>query len=118
MAKYMILIFGEDAQWTAMAPEEGERIDAGHRAFHAKAGTAILAGEQLDAPRKSTTLKTGASGRLAITDGPFLETKEALGGFYVIEAAGVDEAVALAKDLAEVSGGHSWVEIRPIVDNG
>jgi hypothetical protein len=118
MAKFMILIFGDDDQWAAMSPEEERRIDAGHRAFAATAGSAILAGEQLDSPKNARTLRAGSSGRVSVTDGPFLETKEAVGGFYLIEAADAEAAVALASGFAEVSGGHSWVEVRPVVDNG
>ncbi len=118
MAKYMILIFGDEQQWAAMSPEEGRKIDEAHRAFSAAAGSAILSGEQLEAPGAAKTLRTDAAGRLAVTDGPFLETKEALGGFYVLEASDLDVVIGLASGLAEVSGGHSWVEIRPVVDHG
>lgn len=52
------------------------------------------------------------------TDGPYLETKEALGGFYLIEAGDLDEVLALAALLPEVRDGHSGVEIRPVVDHG
>ena len=61
----------------------------------------------------ATTLR--GSGPL---DGPFLETKEALGGFYLVEAADLDEVLGLAKLLPEVRAGHSGVEIRPVVDHG
>ncbi len=49
-----------------------------------------------------------------ITDGPFLETKEALGGFYLVEAADLDEAIRWSSLLPEVADDHSGVEIRPI----
>jgi hypothetical protein len=118
MTKYMVLIFGDERQWAAMSPAEKEAVYAGHRAFGAAAGSAILSGEELEPPATSSTLRAPAGGRVKVTDGPFLETKEALGGFYVIEAADRDEVIALASKLAEVSGGHSWVEIRPVVHHG
>jgi hypothetical protein len=62
----------------------------------------------------ATSLRPGSGGRPAITDGPFLETKEVLGGFYVLDASDLDEAISLASELPEVSVDHSGVEIRPL----
>jgi hypothetical protein len=117
MAKYLILIYGDDRQWAAMPPEEVRRLDEAHRAFSAAAGTAVLEGRELEPAPIATTLRTDADGRLAITDGPFLETKEAVGGYYLIEASDLDEVIELAKGLYEVSAGHSGVEIRPVVEH-
>ena len=113
MAKYMLLIHGVDEQWEAMTPAEAEEHDAAHRRFRAAAGARVLGTEELEAASTATTLR----GEM-ITDGPFLETKEVLGGFYLLEAADLDEVVALAKLLPEVRAGHSGVEIRPVVDHG
>ena len=66
----------------------------------------------------ATTLRADPSGGVITTDGPFLETKEALGGFYLLEAADLDEVIALAGRLPEVHAGHSGVEIRPVVGHG
>lgn len=118
MAKYLILIYGDDRQWAAMPAEEVRRLDEAHRAFRAAAGTAVLDGQELEPAPVATSLRTDADGRLAITDGPFLETKEAVGGYYLIEAADLDEVIALTRGLYEVSAGHSGVEIRPVVDHG
>ena len=121
MAKYLILIYGDDRQWAAMPPEEVRRLDEAHRALRAKAGSAgvaVLDGQELESASIATTLRTDADGRLAVTDGPFLETKEAVGGYYLIEAADLDQVIDLAKGLYEVSAGHSGVEIRPVVDHG
>jgi hypothetical protein len=63
-------------------------------------------------------LRTDPDGRLTTTDGPFLETKEALGGYYLVEASDLDEMIALAARLPEASEGHSGIEIRPVVDHG
>ena len=118
MARYLILIYGDDRQWAAMSPREQQEIDEGHRAFRAAAGSAIVGGHELEPAPMSTSLRTDAAGQLTTTDGPFLETKEALGGYYVLEAADLDQVIALAARLPEVSGGHSGVEIRPVVDHG
>ena len=118
MAKYMILIFGDERQWAAMSPAEQQKIEEGHRAFLAAAGSAVLAGEELAPAPMATSLRADATGRITNTDGPFLETKEALGGYYLVEAGDLDQVIALASRLHEVSAGHSGVEIRPVVDHG
>jgi hypothetical protein len=118
MAKYLILIYGDERRWAAMSPREVQQLDAAHRAFSAAAGTAILDGQELEPASVATTLRADPGGRPTTTDGPFLETKEAVGGYYLIEAADLDEVIGLVSRLYEVSAGHSGVEIRPVVDHG
>jgi hypothetical protein len=118
MAKYLILIYGDEQQWAAMSPHERQMLDEAHRGFRAAAGVAVLDGQELEPASVATTLRADPAGRVATTDGPFLETKEALGGYYLIEAADLDKVIALATRLHEVHAGHSGVEIRPIVDHG
>jgi hypothetical protein len=118
MAKYMVLIFGDEAEWEAMGSEEEAKIDEAHQAFTARAGTAILAAGQLEPSQTSTSLRVDGAGQVAITDGPFLEAKEGLGGFYLLEADDLDQVISLASGLYEVHAGHSGVEIRPLVDHG
>ena len=118
MAKYLILIYGDERQWAAMSQQEQQQLGEGHRAFSAAAGPAILDGQELEPAPIATTLRADAAGRLTTTDGPFLETKEAVGGYYLIEASDLDEVIGLASRLYEASAGHSGVEIRPVVDHG
>jgi hypothetical protein len=115
MAKYVILIYGDEQRWHSLSPEERAQIDEGHRAFQAKAGSAVLAAGELEPSTTATSLRAGSGGRPAITDGPFLESKEVLGGFYLLEARDLDEAIALSSGLAEVAHDHSGVEVRPLV---
>jgi hypothetical protein len=110
MAKYLLLIYGDEQEWADSGPEERARIEAGHRRFTAAAGAAVVGGHELMPPTTATTLRLGPT----VTDGPFLETKEVLGGFYVLEAADLDAAISLAGLLPEVAAGHSGVEIRPV----
>jgi hypothetical protein len=93
MAKYMLLIYGDAAQWDAMSPEQRRAHDAAHAAFRDAAGSKIIGGEELEPAPIATTLRTDPSGQLNTTDGPFLETKEALGGYYLLEAADLDEVI-------------------------
>ena len=115
MARYMLLIFGDPAQWDAMTPEQGKAHDAAHAAFAAAAGTRIAGSEELAA--MATTLRSDGAGGVLTTDGPFAETREQVGGFYLLEASGLDEAVKLASMLPEVHASHSGVEIRPVADH-
>jgi hypothetical protein len=118
MAKYLLLIFGDDRQWEAMTPGEMRAHDAAHAAFRTTAGPRLTGGRELEPVGLATSVRADEEGRIAITDGPFLETKEALGGFYEVQAADLDEVLALAALLPEVRAGHSGVEIRPVVDHG
>jgi hypothetical protein len=66
----------------------------------------------------ATTLRSDGAGGVTTTDGPFLETKEAVGGFYLLDASDLDEVIQLASLLPEVQANHSGVEIRPLADHG
>jgi hypothetical protein len=113
MAKYILLIYGDPAQWEAMSPEQRKEHDRVHEEFRRTAGDRIVGGEELESAASATTLRAPS----VTTDGPFLETKEALGGFYLLEARDLDEVTALAALLPEVHAGHSGVEIRPVIDH-
>jgi hypothetical protein len=114
MAKYLLLIYGNEQMWDSMTPQQTEDLDAGHAAFVADAGSKVLLGHALESTGTATTLRGTVDGRPTPTDGPFLETKEALGGFYLVEADDLDEAISLAEQLPEVRAPHSGVEIRPV----
>ena len=72
---------------------------------------AIRGGNSLEGTPSATSIRRGAGGELSVTDGPFVETKEALGGYYLIEAADLDDAIAVAKQVPAHFGG---VEVRPV----
>ena len=115
MAKYLALIYGNQQRWDSMTPEEEQRIDHGHARFNTQNGSAVLFGTALESTATATSLRAGSEpGRPLITDGPFLETKEVIGGFYLLEAPDLDAAIGLAQQLPEVSEDHSGVEIRPL----
>jgi hypothetical protein len=118
MAKYLLLIYGDEQIWGAISPEARKELEAAHAKFAAVAGDRILDGHELEPSGTSTTLRGAVTGRPTPTDGPYLETKEGLGGYYLVEAADLDEAIALAELLPEVREAHSGVEIRPIREAG
>jgi hypothetical protein len=119
MAKFLILIYGNEQRWGAMSTDESRAHDAAHVAFSKAAGSRIINGEELHSPSKARTLRRRHPARTAAaTDGPFMETKEILGGYYLLEADSLAEVEALAELLPEVQADHSGVEIRPVVDHG
>lgn len=112
MPSYLFLLYGEYTEGPDDAPEDWTTSIAAHRAFEevvAASGARILGGEALMPPSSARTVRTEEADRL-VMDGPFAEVKEALGGYYLIEAADFDAAVDLAKSCPE-----GIVEVRPVV---
>lgn len=116
MAKYLVLIYGDEQAWDARTPDEVAANHAGHMRFAAAAADRVVGGEQLEASSTATTLRRGSNGGVAVTDGPFLETKEVLGGFYLLQAGDLDEAIALAGQIPELSTSHGAVVVWPVVE--
>jgi hypothetical protein len=113
MTKYLVLIYGDERQWALESPQERRRKGEAHGAFvdaATEAGATVLGSGELEPGSAATSLRAGG----LVTDGPFMETKEMVGGFYLIEAADLAQAVALAGRLPEVASGHGGVEIRPV----
>jgi len=112
MSQYLVLIYEDQSLYPA--PDEGgwSEITAAHQKFGENNGASIRGGEALQPTSTATTIRGDGNGDFIVTDGPFAETKEALGGFYLIEAADLDEALAIAKQVPAAFGG---VEVRPIM---
>ena len=114
--QYILLIYG--AEPTEAVPEDlmGAEMEA-YNAFtaHLRRRGAMLAGDALLPTSSATTVRV-VDGRTVTTDGPFAETKEQLGGFYVVEAADLDEAIAYAAMIPGAT--HGSIEVRPIWDYG
>ncbi len=111
--KYALLIYDDEQLWAHATPEAREAIYAEHGKLGAalEARGALHGGEELHPTAMATTLRKRA-GEVLITDGPFAETTEQLGGFYLIEAEDLDAAIAYARMLPD-----GTVEIRPVVDH-
>ncbi|HET7312714.1 MAG TPA: YciI family protein [Mycobacteriales bacterium] len=112
MAQYLVLIYGDEKAHAAGGPKLWEQLHEGHVAFGTKYEHAVAGGNALQDTSTATSIRKDTDGSFVVTDGPFAETKEALGGYYLIEAADLDEAIAIAKDVPMPSGG---VEVRPIM---
>jgi hypothetical protein len=106
--KFLLLLYGDAVAEAAMTDDERRAIVDQHIAFarHLADRGAHVVGEALAPPEDRD--------RLLVTDGPFLETKEALGGFYVLEAESIEEAAELVRPVPRSPG--LVAEIRPIVD--
>jgi hypothetical protein len=109
--KYLLLIHWDETAGGKRSPAEDEREMGEHRAYAQALGPRLLGGERLasTAAARRVTLRGGAR---AVTDGPFAETKEALGGYYVVECADADEALEWAARCP--SARHGTVEVRPV----
>ena len=111
MSEYLVLIYEREAEWENGGPELFGEMYAKHQEFGAKHASSLRGGNALQPPAAATSIRTDMSGDATVTDGPFAETKEALAGYYLIEAADLDEALAIAKAVPAPFGG---VEVRPI----
>jgi hypothetical protein len=111
MAQYVVLIYEDEKSWFEGDPAEIEKGTQAHTEFAEAAAEKLRGGQALQPTGSATTIRKDGAGGFTVTDGPFVETKEALGGFYVIEAADLDEAIALAKQVPAPFGG---VELRPV----
>ena len=111
--KYALLIYGDESAWADMTPEDGAAVMDAYNRFGEEAGDRILAGDGLQATATATTVRVRDGERL-LTDGPFAETREQLGGFYVVEAGSLDEAIEWAAKIPGAQNGS--VEVRPVMD--
>ena len=110
MAQYLVLIYGDEKAYAAGGADLEESVMKGHMAFGDTHGAKLAGGNALQGTGTATSIRPDGSG-FVVTDGPFLESKEALGGYYLVEAADLDEAIAIAKDIPMPAGG---VEVRPV----
>jgi hypothetical protein len=111
--QYALLIYSEPPQ-SEPAPEQLAQIHQQYNAYTGdlRAADAMRGGEQLQDARMATTVRV-RDGKTLVTDGPFAETKEEFGGFYLIEAADLDEALKWAAKVPGAQWGS--IEVRPIV---
>jgi hypothetical protein len=113
--KYLCLIYDDEAVWAGMSEAAIAAVMAEHEAFTngIQASGQYVLGEALQ-PVATATIVRVRNGRTTTTDGPFVETKEQLGGFYLINATDLNEAIAVAAKIPEARTGS--IEVRPIMD--
>ena len=112
--KYLLLLYGDPAAEAAAGPDGRAAMIEEHRRFSTmlRERDAIVLGEALLGPEETRTLRFDGDASPIVTDGPFLEAKEALGGLYVLECASLDEAIELAKQVPRSPG--LVAELSPI----
>lgn len=112
--QYALLIYTPEATEDVPREQIGAEMEE-YNGFtqHLRERGAMLGGEALDTVATATTVRV-VDGKTITTDGPFAETKESLGGFYLVEAADLDEAIAYAAMLPGAR--HGCIEVRPVWD--
>jgi hypothetical protein len=109
--QYVLLIYDDPKEWETIAPEERESIYGEYMAVSNLPNT--TGGAQLQPTNTARSVRV-KNGETIVTDGPFAETKEALGGYYVIEADSASEAEEIAARVPSARLGGT-VEVRPVV---
>lgn len=114
--RYMFLIYSQESEWDGSTPDEQTAVVESYRdiAREASARGILEGADELQSVSAATSVRV-RDGKTMITDGPFAETKEQLGGYFVINCENLDEAIEWAQRFPTARNGT--IEIRPIVDN-
>ncbi len=112
--QYLLLIYGNENRWDKVDGAEREKTLQEFGAFTQSIHQSghLRGGNELDVTTKASTVRV-RDGKSMVTDGPFAETREQLGGYYLIEAKDREEAIAIAARIPSVSWGS--IEVRPII---
>jgi hypothetical protein len=114
--QYLLALFGDESGWDDVTPDEMRALMEPWNRFEQEvvdAGVKV-ADAGLQPSNTATTVKVGEGTDRIVTDGPFAETKEQLGGFYLLECKDLDEALEWAKKVPLQPGGS--IEVRPVMD--
>ena len=112
--QYLLMIYENEKRWDTQTKEEGEKISAEYRTLTesiAQSGH-YKGGNPLQPTRTATTVRV-RNGKRETTDGPFAETREQLGGYYLVDAKDLDEAISIAERIPAARTGS--IEVRPIM---
>ena len=111
--KYLLLIYANHQAWAGLSEAEAGALSAEYGAFAERlsASGELLGGEPLQGPETATTVRV-RNGSRTTTDGPFIETKEHLAGYFLVDAATLDRALDLAAELPDAKFGA--IEVRPL----
>ncbi|MGH9563534.1 MAG: YciI family protein [Terracidiphilus sp.] len=110
--QYLALIYETEANRSKMSPEQLDATMAEYGKLIAELGPKFIGGNRLRPASSATTIRV-RDGKRLVTDGPFAETKEYLGGYFLIEAADLDEAISIASRIPAAR--MDCVEVRPVV---
>jgi hypothetical protein len=113
MPEYLLLIHEDEDAFDAASAETQEAHFALHNEFQRNNKDAILASRPLDSTKKAKYLRKNGRGGYSATDGVYAETKEALGGYYLVKADDMDAAMAIAEQLPGF-GPNAVIQVRPV----
>lgn len=113
--KYLVLIYSDERREATLSQDEWQQLMEQHTAFGTRYGEKVLGGEALEPTSAARTLRR-VNGAKTVLDGPFAETKEQLGGYYLLDVANIDEAMSMVQDLPLAE--YSSIEVRPIMPTG
>jgi hypothetical protein len=113
--KFLLLLYGDESQWADATPEEISKMMEDYQAYDGEIQGAgvYVGGEALEPSSAATTVRV-RDGEPVLSDGPFAETREQLGGFYLLDCADLDEALRWASKLPAALDGS--VEVRPVLN--
>jgi hypothetical protein len=113
--KYMLLIYDDEKIWGTVTEADRQKMFGEYMAFNKEVRESghYKAGAPLQPTSKATSVKV-RNGKRLVTDGPFAETREQLGGYYLVEAKDLDEAIGIAARIP--SGRTGTIEVRPIME--
>jgi hypothetical protein len=111
---YLLMIHGDEREWAALSEDEqaAVREKYGRFAQGARESGKLVAGDELQPTDRATTVRV-QDGEVVLTDGPYAETKQPLGGYFLVDTDSIDEAVELATQLPP-SSARGGVEVRPL----
>jgi hypothetical protein len=114
--QYMLLIYGNETEWSARTDDEVRTLMQGYGRLNddLRAAGRLVRGDELQPVSTATSVRVRNDDTI-VTDGPFAETKDVLGGFYLIEAETLDEAIDWASRIPDAQSGT--IEVRPVVDH-
>lgn len=115
--KYMLLIYDEEKKWATMSDSDKQQMFMEYGKFteEIKASGQYLAGAPLHPTTTASSVQL-RDGKRMVTDGPFAETREQLGGYYLVNAKDLDEAIGLAARIPSARVGT--IEVRPVMEMG
>jgi|KBSSwiStaDraftv2_1062776.scaffolds.fasta_scaffold256267_2 hypothetical protein len=110
--RYLLMIYGDEAGYEAATEEQREALRNEYGRVAAGWGDRLRGGDELAASTSATTVRVRSEEQL-VTDGPFAETKEQLGGYFIVDVDDLDTAIALAAELPGARSGA--IEVRPLL---
>jgi hypothetical protein len=112
VTRFLVLIYGNEHQWATANEEWNAENGRRHRAFLDSAGDAVLIGGELVPSARAVSIRCDGESHQSVSAGAFVTAPAAIGGFYLLEAEGIEAAITLARGIPEASSPGCGVEVR------